>query len=141
LAPKVAIGYKNLAWTLAIAPAPWCDPKRAVELAKKAAEIRPDIDYVWNTLGVAFQSNGEWKEAITALNQAIKLRGEGRCVDYFPLAMANWQLGEKNQARSWFDKGVQRMDSNNELQKSAELRMFRAEAAALLGLNEENGKR
>jgi hypothetical protein len=48
--------------------------------------------------------------------------------------MAHWQLGEKDQARRWYDKAVQWMDQNKP--KDEELRRFRAEAEELLGLRE-----
>jgi hypothetical protein len=46
--------------------------------------------------------------------------------------MAYWQLGEKNKARTWFDKAVQWMDKG--LQEHALFKRFRAEAAELLGI-------
>ena len=48
--------------------------------------------------------------------------------------MANWQLGEKDKARAWYDRAVQWMDKNEP--KNEELRRFRTEAAELLGVNE-----
>ena len=46
--------------------------------------------------------------------------------------MAHWQLGDKPQARSWYDKAVPWMEKNQP--KNEELVRFRAEAAALLGV-------
>ena len=44
--------------------------------------------------------------------------------------MAHWQLGDKNQARKWYDQAVAWMDKNQP--KDDELRRFRAEAEELL---------
>jgi hypothetical protein len=50
---------------------------------------------------------------------------------YF-LAMAHWQLGEKDKAREWFAKSVAWMDKR--LNDDTELKRFRAEAAELIGV-------
>jgi uncharacterized protein HemY len=91
---------------------------------------------IWNTLGVAQYRAKDWKAAIAALDKSMKLGPGGDCSASFFLAMSHWQLGEKAEARKWFDKAVKWMDKN--LPQNEELRRFRAEAAALLGVTEEN---
>jgi hypothetical protein len=49
----------------------------------------------------------------------------------FFLAMAHWQLGNKDKARDWFAKSVAWMEKRNK--NDPELKRSRAEAAALLG--------
>src|SRR5260370_18294218 len=91
----------------------------------------------WGTLGVAHYRNGEWQEAVTALEQSLTLQKVGSSTDFFFLAMAKWQLGDKDEAREWYDKGVKRMAE--ETTKDAELRRrFRDEAAELLGIKPPN---
>jgi hypothetical protein len=46
--------------------------------------------------------------------------------------MAHWQLGETEQARTWYDRAVQWMDKHQP--QDEELRRFRTEAAELLGV-------
>jgi hypothetical protein len=75
---------------------------------------------------------GNWKEAVAALEKLMKLRNGGDSFDWFFLAMARWQLGEKEKARTWFDKAVQWMDKNQP--RNEELGRFRKEAAQLLGM-------
>ena len=65
----------------------------------------------------------------------MELRKGGDSFDWFFLAMAHWQLGEKDKAREWYDRAVQWMDKNQP--KNEELRRFRAEAAELLELKEK----
>jgi hypothetical protein len=48
--------------------------------------------------------------------------------------MAHWQLDEKDEARTWYEKAVEWMDMNQP--KNEELLRFRAEAAELLGIIE-----
>ena len=49
----------------------------------------------------------------------------------FCLAMAHWQLGEKEIAREWYQKGVDRM--KNDAAPSPQLSRLRTEADALMG--------
>jgi eukaryotic-like serine/threonine-protein kinase len=133
LAPKNADVHNNLAWMLVTFQEPELrDRARAVELARKAVELAPKEGMFWNTLGAAHYRAGDWKAAIEALTKSMKLRNGGDANDWFFQAMAHWQLGDKPQARSWYDKAVPWMEKNQ--LKDDELIRFRAEAAALLGL-------
>ena len=110
------------------------DPKRAVELATRALKLSAKPSY-WNTLGAARYRDGDWKAAIDALTKSMERSNGGDGNDWFFLAMAHWQLGDKPQGRSWYDKAVPWMEKNQP--KNEELIRFRAEAAALLGVNEK----
>jgi tetratricopeptide (TPR) repeat protein len=128
-----AENHKNLAWLMATWPdLKLRDPGLAVAHAKKAVELAPDDGTYWNTLGVAQYRNGDWKAAIEALMKSVQLRNEGDSFDFFFLAMAHWQLNDKDKARDWYDRAVAWMDKN--APQNAELKRFRAEAASLLGL-------
>jgi serine/threonine protein kinase len=135
LAPASAVGHNNLAWLLATCPdSKIRDPRRAVELAKKAVELAPIEGNYWNTVGIAQYRAGDWKAAIAALEKTMALRKGGDGFDWFFQAMAHWQIGDKTQSRCWYDKAVPWMEKYQP--KNAELVRFRAEAAALLGVNE-----
>ena len=84
-------------------------------------------------LGAGYMSSG-WKDAIADLEKVIELDKGGSGRPWFLLSMAHWQLGDKPQARSWYDKAVRWMEKNQP--KNEELIRFRAEAAALLGVDE-----
>jgi serine/threonine protein kinase/tetratricopeptide (TPR) repeat protein len=105
-------------------------PKEAVARASKAVQLAPGVGTYWITLGAAQYRAGEWKAAIGALEKSMELRKGGDSLDWFFLAMAHWQLGEKEKARTWYDRAVQWMDKNQP--NDEELRRFRAEAADLL---------
>jgi uncharacterized protein HemY len=129
--------YNNLAWVLATCPdAKVHEPVQAVALAKKAVELAPQSGLCWNTLGAAHYRAGDWKAASAALEKSMSLRKGGDGFDWFFLAMAHWQLGEKELSREWYDKAVAWMDKNkpNKPNLEDELQRFRAEAAGLLGL-------
>jgi tetratricopeptide (TPR) repeat protein len=78
---------------------------------------------------------GDWKPAIATLEKSTELRDGGDASDWFFLAMAHWQLGHKDEARTWYDKAIEWMDKNQP--QNEELQRFRAEAAELLGVNEK----
>jgi tetratricopeptide (TPR) repeat protein len=96
-------------------------------------EATPKVGGRWNTLGVAYFRAGDCKNAIAALEKAEEL-APGRFLGYNALflAMAHWQLGEKDKARQWYDRAVGWMETNKPT--DPEILQFRAEAAQLLGL-------
>jgi serine/threonine protein kinase/Flp pilus assembly protein TadD len=131
LAPTYARTRSHLAWLLATCPDPKCqDGDRAVALANEEVKTSPEDGSAWNTLGAAQYRAGNWKEAVVALQKSMALGKGGDSGDWFFLAMAHWQLGEKQDARHWYDKAVQWMDKNQP--NNEELRRFRAEAEELL---------
>ena len=119
---------------LATCPDPkWRDANRARDLASKMTRRCPERGYAWTTLGMAAYRLGDYASAIAALKKAMSLKGDKGPTEQFFLAMAHWQLGNKRQAREWFDKATAWMNKNA-LQEDNLLR-FRAEASALLGLS------
>jgi len=143
LDPKFAAAYNFLAWLLATCPESKVRaPRRGVDLAKKAVDLAPTEATYWNTLGTAYYYASECKPAIEALKKSMDLSKGGSSFDSFFLAMAHWQLGEKDQARHWYEQAVQWMDKNQKQleqnkQWDEELRRFRSEAAELLGIKDE----
>jgi tetratricopeptide (TPR) repeat protein len=150
LAPECDGEQNDLAWFLATAADPKLrDPPRAVEHAKKAVEHTQRYGTIsgkflhaayCNTLGVAQYRAGDWKAAVEALETSIRKksfpgRDGGDSADFFFLAMAHWQLGEKEQARQWYDRAVAWMAKNRP--QDEELKRFRAEATNLLGIKDE----
>jgi tetratricopeptide (TPR) repeat protein len=127
-------GLNNAAWYLATAEEPELrDSSQALALARKAVELNPQSPEILNTLGVALYRTADWKGAIEALEKAEALEPDrDLAFNGFFLALARWQLGQKNEARTWYDKAVVWMEKNRP--KDEELLRFRAEAAALLGL-------
>ena len=55
--------------------------------------------------------------------------------DWFFLAMAHWQLGNKAEARRWYDQAIEWTDK--QAPTSENRGRFRREAAELLGVNEK----
>lgn len=131
LAPGNGSADNNVAWFLATAENPaYREPALAVELAKKAVELNPQAGSWWNTLGAAHYRAGDWQPALEALGKSMELRKGGGAHDWFFLAMAHWQLGDRAEARKWYDQAVAWMDQNRP--HDQQLRRFRAEAAELI---------
>jgi Flp pilus assembly protein TadD len=89
----------------------------------------------WTTLGIANYRAGNWKESLSALQKSIELSKGGDSSDWFLLAMAHAQLGDKDQARKWYDQAVAWMDKNKP--KNEELLRFWAEATELLKIDKK----
>ncbi len=144
LEPKSHSYQNQLAWLMATCPdAKVLNPMLAVELAGKAVKTTPNDGNLWNTLGVAQYRAGYWKPAIASLTRSMELLGDHlESFNTFFLAMAHWQIGEKEKASKWYNRAVQWMEkSRQDLEKNAEqrtdLNRFRAEAEALLGVRDK----
>ena len=105
-------------------------------MAKKAVELEPANGTFWTTLGAAHYYAGERMPAIEALKKSMDLNKGNNGWDCFFLAMASWQLGERDQASLWYEKGVQWMDKNQPTDET--FHRFRSEAARMLGLEKKN---
>jgi serine/threonine protein kinase/Flp pilus assembly protein TadD len=134
LNPEFAMAYNHLGWLLATCAEPRSrDPKRALELAKKAVDLDPKQSAYWNTLGVARYRTHAWEETIANLNKAEELApGKYFAWNAFFLAMAHWQLGEKELARKEYEQAIEWMEKHQ--RQDEDLQRFRAEAETLLGI-------
>jgi serine/threonine protein kinase/Tfp pilus assembly protein PilF len=125
----------RLAWFLATCPDPkFRDPSRAVALARRAVRSDDADGAIWNALGVAEYRNTDWRKATEALSKSMELTSGGSAGDWLFLAMAHWQQGDKATARSWYNKAAHWMEERQS--QDDELRRFRDEAAALLGVTD-----
>jgi tetratricopeptide (TPR) repeat protein len=125
----------DLAWYLLDCPAEALRaPAEALGLAAKAVTRAPAMGEYWNTMGVAHYRAGEYQSALIELSRSMELRSGGDSADHFFRAMACERLGDRKQARTWYDEAVQWMDKHSP-QGEADLR-YRAEARATLGIKE-----
>jgi len=92
----------------------------------------PQNGSYWVTLGAAHYGTGDWQAAVVALEKGALLPGGWSNSAEFLLAEARWQLGDKEQARKWYERAVARFE-RHELHY-AELRRLRAETEQVLGL-------
>jgi uncharacterized protein HemY len=100
----------------------------------RSVDLAPENGLFWNTLGIAQYRNGDWNSTIATLTKSIELRKENDASDLFFLAMAHWQLHEKEKARAWYAQAIAWMDQHNS--QDEEFKRFRDEATGLLGVAE-----
>jgi len=133
--PEVQRCMADDAWMLAAAPDPaHRDPRRAIELVNELIRNTPKVRDVWTTLGVAHYRAGSWDDAIAALEKSEAVApGCFTTVDCFFLAMACWQLGEKEKGREWYAKALSSVATASQPTRR-ELALFRSEASHLLGI-------
>jgi Flp pilus assembly protein TadD len=144
LQPNWPFCINHLARLLATCPeAKIRNPKRALELAQKVVKAAPKEGAYWNTLGVAQYRNGHWKEAISASTRSMELlNGQLESLNDLFLAMAHWQLGQKEEARQWYCRAVHWMikhpqDFVNNPGQRKFLDLYCAEAEELLGMKKK----
>jgi hypothetical protein len=68
---------------------------------------------------------------VAALRTSVEMQKGGNAYDWFFLAMAQWQLGRKDEARTWFDKAA--AWTRDHSPDDPQLRSFWDEAASLIG--------
>ena len=122
---------EQLAWFLATRPDShqrW--PGVALDLAQQAVELAPQDGDVWQTLGIAQYRAANWPAAVAALNRSIELRSRRGPASWLFLAMAHWQLGEREKAQAWYDKATQWFVENKLARE--ELLRLRAEAQEVI---------
>jgi serine/threonine protein kinase/tetratricopeptide (TPR) repeat protein len=105
--------------------------RQALASARQAVDGAPQVAAYRRTLSVAHYRLGEWSAAVESLHEAVDL-GAGDVLAWFYLAMAHGQLGEKGQARPWYDRACAVMEKSKFI--SRRFLALRAEAALLLGL-------
>ncbi len=88
----------HIADLLTTAPEPFRDPDLALKLARRAVELKPGDGLCTQSLGWALYRSGDYRGSIEAIG---KQSGSG--LNDFVLAMAQWQLGERTEARTLFD--------------------------------------
>jgi WD40 repeat protein/tetratricopeptide (TPR) repeat protein len=131
LAPDNAATLNEVAWSLAAGPEPLRDPKRAVDLARRAADKSPKHAHIRHTLGVALYRDGRYRDAMAELDSSLEL-GKGSVDAYclYFLAMCHHRLGNAARAKECLERANRWVEERKQLTRGErdELRRFRAEA-------------
>jgi serine/threonine protein kinase/tetratricopeptide (TPR) repeat protein len=137
LNPKKADFHSDRARLLSTCPdAKFRDLVGAVVAATRAVELAPNVARFWSDLGVIQYRAGACKGAVDSLRRSNELLGgKNLASNGFFLAMALSKLGNKDEARRWYEQAVEWMEKNKP--KDKELHRFRAEAAALLDIEKK----
>ena len=131
LLPDNAYAHNILAWAFAThSNRNRRMPAEALELTRKAVALAPKDSNFHNTLALAEYRAGHWAESIAAAERSIALMEGVDASNWFFLAMALWQQGKKDRARSQLDLAVGWTKKNDP--RNAELRDFWRETALLM---------
>jgi tetratricopeptide (TPR) repeat protein len=137
---RLVTAYTTWCWCLATAADPAeRNAEEALEFARKTVELKPDIANHWNNLGVAFLRNDDYQAAIEALQKADAMLESGDRAHRMFLAMAYWNVGDKEKARELYAQGAAWIAERR--RNDEELSRFRDETEQLMGIGEEDRKR
>jgi WD40 repeat protein/serine/threonine protein kinase len=103
---------------------------RALEFANVAVEVKPEYHHGWRSLGCTQYRAGNWTDSIAAYETAREISSEENGYDMLFLAMANWRLGNSEEARELFRRGSEWNFEESDLSGRCI-----AEAAELLGIS------
>jgi serine/threonine protein kinase len=126
-----------LAWFLCVCPSlELRAPAEAVLWARKGVALEPERGASWSVLGLALYRAGDYPGALGALEQSVKLQEGGDSFNAFLLALVHGKLGNPQEARKWYDRGLEWHGDKNRVSHGI-LLSYREEAAALLGIKVE----
>ena len=132
LQPNYADAHNGIAWAeVKKADCSAQEQTEALEHARLAVSLGPKDGNFRTTLALAEYRAGHWAESIAAAEQSIALLKGEDASNWFFLAMALWQKGEKHRSRSFFEQAVSWTRKNDP--SNAALLAFWREAAKLLG--------
>ena len=101
LQPDIAIAYNNLAWMSA-------NQKQrldqSLKWARRAVDLNPDFADFHDTLGWVYKTRKEYKQAISAFQQANKIRENPQT--YYHLGLVYMEKGDKQQAKNALQKAL-----------------------------------
>ncbi|MCA8989943.1 MAG: hypothetical protein KDA78_20020, partial [Planctomycetaceae bacterium] len=131
--PNNSTVLNSFSWTLVTTPD--ADGKyqhldEAVQWAQRACDLKPESGAIWNTLGVAQYRGGQWQATIDAIQQSQQLGYAEEPSNWLFLALANWQLGNREQAAMEYGSAI---SARRQTETDQELQSFFAEARSALG--------
>jgi Flp pilus assembly protein TadD len=109
--------------------------EEALEMIRKAVELRPNDGYIVDSLGWAYYRLGRWNDAVTELERAVSLRPDDPVINDH-LGDAYWKAGRTLEAQfQWRharDFGAEGEELERILKKIAEGRLIEEEKDAAL---------
>jgi tetratricopeptide (TPR) repeat protein len=110
--PTLAHRLDRFAWMLAHCPdRTRRDPTAAIQHARRATSLRPDVADYWYTLAMVQYRNGNWQDSLASL-EALKARqgGEFGASDWLVSAMNLYRLNREEEAQAAVAKAVEWME-------------------------------
>ena len=100
-------------------------------------DYRKGLAFAHQNLGIVEYRVGDWNAAVASLRKGYELNSdhEDDGDAQFVLSMAQWKLGDKEQARAVYDRAVQWMDKSENHDPG--IHRLRAEAARLINVTDK----
>jgi tetratricopeptide (TPR) repeat protein len=82
------------------------DADQVLEAVKLSAEARPGVTWVHHTLGMAYFRANKYDEARRSIEHSLKVgpRWRARYLNWYALALIDWNRGDKESAVNWYAK-------------------------------------
>ena len=134
---EFALACNDVAWHYAKGGHREDWPENVVALALKAVQLAPGNGAFQNTLGAIYHRAGRFAEAIACLEDNLARGLDWAAFDLYVLALSYSAVGEVDKARDCFERAsaFHKKAVNLPPEQAAELKAFRAEAAAALHLD------
>jgi serine/threonine protein kinase/predicted Zn-dependent protease len=131
--PQVAIANLHIASFLTTCPASqFQDPRRATKYARRALQLTPESAELWRILARARYRLDDWAAADDAFAKSFKLQPKWvDTEDHFYRAIIAWRLKKPDEARRWYQTGIEKWPGRPNPQPW--IVRIRDEAAALIG--------
>jgi tetratricopeptide (TPR) repeat protein len=130
-----AVVANGAAWICSLGPDALPDLKPAVECARLAVRTSPKDAGSRNTFGAILYRAGQYREAVTELNESVKLNTSGgTAFDFLFLAMAYRRLVKADESRTALAQAKQTRDKNPPVfwTEELELELLLREAESLI---------
>jgi tetratricopeptide (TPR) repeat protein len=108
-------------------------PKEAIMAGRHAIEVNATDGVAWLFLGLAQYRDGQWDEALAALEKSLQFLPLNWGDRELYLALVHERLGHKDEARKWYQKGLDRLRRIGTA-NYPRIQRLRAEAGEVLGL-------
>jgi tetratricopeptide (TPR) repeat protein len=134
-----------VSWTHVLGPDATQDFNELVQLAEQSVQSDDTKDRYLSALGAILYRAGRYTETIKEFSELTNKWEQGKelptltspAYTWYFLSMAHQQLGHSDEAKSWFDKAVERsdeeMEGNPSWNRKLTLQLLRKEAEKLLG--------
>ena len=98
-------------------------PNPRIEPLKKVLALEPEDDVAWFGLGKAYMDDGDWKEAVTALESCIRVKPTYSAA-YLALAQSLQQLHEIERCKAACETGIEVSRKNGDAMVTKNLEML-----------------
>jgi len=134
---RAADAYAGIAVRSVPEPREMANPEISMEVFRKAHEMQSENWLYLAGLGRAYYRAGRWAEAIIEFTKSTKLPDGDNGLNFLGLSMAQWQLGEREQATDWHNQAMEWIQ-NSTIDVSSPLWQWTyylyPEAAELMGM-------